>query len=163
MTGDLQSHFHTCTGVKNFHFVHFWALGPIAIDSSCNFRSIGPGPIGFHEFSCDFGPKQGSASSQHGFWGTCKATSIHVGVLKTRILSISGPWDLLQSIPRAISDRMVRVSFILVASRATLGQNKVPRAISTFFVLVGPVYVFIFEWHMGSPTLSYSRGLGSEG
>ena len=47
---------------------------------------------------------------------------------KTLILSISGPRDLLETIPRAISDRMVRVSFILVASRATLGQSKVPES-----------------------------------
>ena len=65
--GDLQSHFHTCKHVKNPHFGHFWALGPIAIDSSRNFRSNGPGPIDFHEFSCDFGAKQGSTCSQHGF------------------------------------------------------------------------------------------------
>ena len=31
--------------VKNLHFVHFWAPGPIAIGSSRNFRSNGPGPI----------------------------------------------------------------------------------------------------------------------
>ena len=52
-------------GVKNLHFVPFWAPGPIGNDSSCNFRSNGPGPIWFREFSCDFGPKQGSTSSQH--------------------------------------------------------------------------------------------------
>ena len=65
--GDLQSHFHTCKGVKNLHFVNFWTLGPIAIDSSRNFRSNGPSLIKFRGFSRDFGPKQGSTGSQHGF------------------------------------------------------------------------------------------------
>ena len=50
---------------------------------------------------------------------------------KTLILSISGPWDLLETIPRAISDRMVPVPSDFVSSRAVLGQNKVPRALST--------------------------------
>ena len=63
--------------------------------------------------------------------GGCEDTSIHVGVSKTFILSISGPWDLLETIPRAISDRMVRVPSDFVSSRAILGQNKVPRALST--------------------------------
>ena len=63
--------------------------------------------------------------------GGCENTSIHVGMSKTLIWSISGPWDLLETIPRAISDRMVRVPFDFVSSRAILGQNKVPRALST--------------------------------
>ena len=54
-------------------------------------------------------------------------------VSKTFILSISGPLDLLESIPRAISDRMVQVPLNLVTSRVTLGQNKVPRTFSTVF------------------------------
>ena len=37
--------------IKNPHFAHFWAPGPIGNDSSCNFRSSGPGPICFREFS----------------------------------------------------------------------------------------------------------------
>ena len=43
---------------------------------------------------------------------------------KTLILSIFGRWDLLQSIPRAISDRMVMVSCILVVSRGTKAKIK---------------------------------------
>ena len=50
---------------------------------------------------------------------------------KIFILSISGPRDLLETIPRAISDRMVRVPSDFVSSRAILGKNKVPRALST--------------------------------
>ena len=45
VSGGMRRHFHTCRGVKNLHFVHFWALGPIGNDSSRNFRSNGPGPI----------------------------------------------------------------------------------------------------------------------
>ena len=65
----LQSQLRTCKGVKNLHFVHFWALGPIGNDSSRNFRSNGPFPIEIGEFSCHFGPKQGSTSSEHAFCG----------------------------------------------------------------------------------------------
>ena len=54
---------------------------------------------------------------------------------KTLILSIFGPRNLLGTIPRTISDRMVRVSSIFVGSRAVSGQNKVPRALSTVFVV----------------------------
>ena len=67
MKEDLQSHFQTCTEGNKFDFVHFWALGPIAIDSSRNFRSNGPGPIDFHEFLCVFGSKQVSTSSWRRF------------------------------------------------------------------------------------------------
>ena len=63
--------------------------------------------------------------------GPAKPFRLQKKLKKTIILFISGPRDLLETIPRAISDRMVRVSFILVASRATLGQNKVPRTLST--------------------------------
>ena len=73
--------------------------------------------------------------SELSYWGGCEDTSIHVGVSKTVILSTFGPWDLLESIPRAISDRMVRVPSDFVSSRAILGQDKVPRAFSTSGVL----------------------------
>ena len=80
----------------------------------------------------------GSPVDTHGirpdFKGTCKAISIAEKIEKTFILSISGPWDLLETIPRAISDRMVRVSFIFVSSRAVSDQNKFPRALSTVSV-----------------------------
>ena len=76
--------------------------------------------------------------------GGCKTTSIYVGVSKTFILSISGPWDLLETIPRAISDRMVRVPSDFVSSRAILGQNKVPRALSTSDVFL---HVQKPPWH----------------
>ena len=71
------------------------------------------------------------------YQGGCEDTSIHVGVSKTFILSSSGPLDLLETIPRAISDRMVQVPLNLVSSRAILGRNKVPRALSTVFVVNG--------------------------
>ena len=50
---------------------------------------------------------------------------------KTFILSTSGPRDLLQSVPRAISDRMVRVPSDFMSCRAILGRKKAPRALST--------------------------------
>ena len=73
---------------------------------------------------------------------------------KTLILSISGPRDLLETIPRAISDRMVRVPSDFVSSRAILGQNKVPRTLS----MPGP---FLTLWcfqkttgkHSGAPSV----------
>ena len=57
MTGDLRNHFHSCQNVKKPLFGNFWALGPIAFDSSHNFRSNGLNPIKFHELSCDFWAK----------------------------------------------------------------------------------------------------------
>ena len=40
---------------------------------------------------------------------------------KTFILSVSGPRDLLETIPRATSDRMVRIPFNFMSSRLGLG------------------------------------------
>ena len=77
--------------------------------------------------------KNGKMSPQDG--GTCKATSNSVKIEKRLILSISGAWDLSKRIPRAISDRMALVSSIFVGSRAILAQNKVPRALSTVFLV----------------------------
>ena len=76
--------------------------------------------------------------------GGCETIAIHVGVSKTFILSISGPWDLLETIPRAISDRMVRVPSDFVSSRAILNQNKLPRALSTAGVF------YMCKKHQGS-------------
>ena len=61
---DLQSHFEITKNCKKGHFVQFWALGPIKTDSWRDFRSNGFSLIDFRWFSCDFGPKQGSTSSQ---------------------------------------------------------------------------------------------------
>ena len=69
--------------------------------------------------------------------GGCENTSIYVGVSKAFILSISGPWDLLETIPLAISDRMVQVPLNLVNSRAILGRNKFPRALSMLLMANG--------------------------
>ena len=68
---------------------------------------------------------------------------------KTLILSISGPWDLLETIPRAISDRMVQVPSDLVSSRVSLGQNKVPRALSTVFGVGGVIHLGFYHFFIG--------------
>ena len=73
--------------------------------------------------------------------GTCEAISIAEKIEKRIILSISGPWDLLQSIPRAISDRMVQVPFIFMSSRVILGRSKAP-CVSARFLRVKCHHIF---------------------